>query len=186
MAARWISIIAHPFVIILVWIAAVTVHLRGIETLTENLGLVLLLVVVPNAVFMVRQVRRGAWEHVDGSRRHERFALYAVGLATVAILVGWLAWREPDSILLRGATVALALLTVSALTSRRIKVSLHVAAAALAATSLLWLRSPVGWFLAASVPLLAWSRLKLGRHRPVEVALGCAYGALAGVAIHAP
>ena len=45
------------------------------------------------------------------------------------------------------------------------------------------LGSPVGWLLAAVLPLLAWSRVALGRHRWIEVVLGAAIGAVTGLAI---
>jgi hypothetical protein len=182
--ARWVSILAHPFVMILVWITAVTMQLRGPGALAGNVGLVLVIVVVPNVVFMIRQVRRGAWGNVDASQRHERVVLYVIGLATVALLVAWLALGQDNSFLLRGSAVALALLGLSAVTSRWIKVSLHLAAAGLVGTSLLWLGSGVGWIVAAIVPPLAWSRLALARHSRLEVALGLVYGVLAGAAIH--
>ena len=58
-----------------------------------------------------------------------------------------------------------------------------MAFAALATTTLLLIGSPAGWVLLPIVPALAWSRLALRRHRPVEVAVGTVIGSLAGMAI---
>jgi membrane-associated phospholipid phosphatase len=62
-----------------------------------------------------------------------------------------------------------------------VKVSLHMAVAALAAAVLLGLGMALGWLLAAVLPLLAWARVAMGRHRWIEVALGALVGAAAGV-----
>lgn len=72
----------------------------------------------------------------------------------------------------------------AALATRWIKVSLHMAFAALAATALALFRSPIGYLLLLALPALVWSRLILGRHTPLEVALGTIIGAGAGAALH--
>jgi membrane-associated phospholipid phosphatase len=77
----------------------------------------------------------------------------------------------------------LVMVAVCAAATPRIKVSLHLATAALAAAVLLHLGSPVGWLLAALLPVLAWSRVALGRHRWIEVALGFVIGTIAGLVI---
>ena len=140
---------------------------------------------------MARQVRRGAWGTVDASRPAERPILFAVGGAGMLALLAYLAVVHPGSLLLRGALEVLAMLVVCAVLTRWIKLSLHLAAAALAATALaatalVRLGAPFGWPLVALLPLLAWSRVALGRHRWVEVALGAAIGAAAGVIVARP
>ena len=64
-----------------------------------------------------------------------------------------------------------------------IKVSLHLAFASFAATTLILLGSPVGWVLLAVIPVLAWSRLHLSRHQPNEVVLGVIVGVVAGLGL---
>ena len=113
----------------------------------------------------------------------ERPILFLVALATMAAVVGWLLLTNPQSFLIRGLLVTGALVAVSAVITRWVKVSLHMAFAAMAATAMTVMRSPVGYLLLAVVPVLAWSRLALGRHRPLEVALGAALGALAAGAL---
>ena len=60
-----------------------------------------------------------------------------------------------------------------------------MAFAALATTTLLFLGSPLGWVLLPLLPVLAWSRLTLKRHRPAEVALGLLVGVAVGYGISA-
>jgi hypothetical protein len=182
--ARWVSIVAHPFVVIAVMVVSVTMHLRGWRDALPNLGVVAGFVIVPLFVLMILQVRRGRWGNVDASNKRERPVLYGVGIAAVAALVVYLWIQDAEAFLIRGAVIVLVLLLVCAAATRRIKLSLHVAAAALAATALILLGSAVGWIIAAVVPVLIWSRLALGRHTPAELAVGLVLGAAAGVAMH--
>lgn len=182
--ARWISIVAHPFVIIAVMVMTAAARLGAPGATIRTLGVVALFSILPVGILTVYQVRRGAWKNVDASNPQDRPILFAVGMAGIVGLVCYALLRQPDSFLVRGSTGALGLLVVSAVATRWVKVSLHVAAAGLAATALILLGSMMGWYLAAVVPLLAWSRVVLGRHTPIEVAFGLAFGVLAGLAIH--
>jgi membrane-associated phospholipid phosphatase len=109
----------------------------------------------------------------------ERPILFGVALAAMAAVLGWLLLTNPQSFLIRGLLVTGAMVAVSAVITRWVKVSLHMAFAAMAATVLTVARSPVGYVLLAVVPVLGWSRVALGRHRWSEVLLGAALGALA-------
>lgn len=181
--ARWVSIVAHPFVMIAVWVAAATLRFQGYDHIATSVGLVALVVIVPNVAFMVWRVRRGAWATVDASQRAERPLLYAVGVPTLVALIVYLAIGGTHAFLLRGALIALALLVVCGITSRWLKVSLHLASAGLTATALILLGSPAGWIVAAIVPVIAWSRLTLRKHTPTELGIGLLYGVLAGAAV---
>jgi hypothetical protein len=181
--ARWISVVAHPFVLIAVWVAAATARVQGYDKIAATVGFVALVVIVPNVVFMVWQVRRGAWATVDASNRTERPLLYAAGLPTLAVLISYVVITGRHSFLLRGAIITLVLLIICAITSRWLKVSLHLASAGLTATGLVLIGSPVGWIVAAIIPALAWSRLALRKHTWMELGVGLLYGVLAGVAV---
>jgi len=141
------------------------------------------LALLPVAGLMFRQVRSGAWGNVDASDRRERPLLYSVGIGALAVLLVIQLTLRPGSFLVRGMLGVLLLLGLCAVLTRWIKVSLHLAFGGLAATALLFLGSPVGWAVAAFLPLLAWSRLSLGRHQPVEVAIGLLVGAAFGYGI---
>lgn len=177
--ARWVSIVAHPFVTTLLLVAGVEGH-RGAPAAARSVGAVALLFVLPLAVVMRRQVRRGAWGTVDASHPRERPLLYLVGGAGLLALLGYLALAQPGTPLLRGALGTLLMVAVCALATRWVKVSLHLAAASLAAAVLLGRGIPLGWVLAAVLPVLAWSRVALGRHRWIEVASGALVGTLTG------
>jgi len=182
-AARWISILAHPFVMAGLMVAVVALRRSSGDALRSAL-LVAACVIVPIAALMVLQVRRGRWSNVDASKPSERPALFLVALAGVVGALAWLFVHDPRSFLVRGMLVVAAFLLVAAILTRLgLKVSLHAAFAALAATTLCLLGSRVGYALAAVVPLVCWSRLALARHRVGELVVGLALGIAAGAVL---
>jgi hypothetical protein len=181
--ARWVSIVAHPFVMVSVMVGSAAARRNSAGEVVRSVLTVLAFTIVPVLVLMVRQVRAGAWQNVDASNPSERPILYLVaGLAFIALLA-YLALARPQSFLLNGAAATFVMLAACALATRWIKVSLHMAFAALATTTLLLIGSPVGWVLLPVVPLLAWSRLSLARHRRLEIALGTLIGVSTGLAL---
>jgi phosphatidylserine synthase len=181
--ARWVSIIGHPFVMTLVMVLGAALHFSTPRETLRTVLLVTLIALLPIAVLMIRQVRRGSWTNVDASNRAERPLLFAVGIGSLAVLLGAVLVFQPGSFLLRGMVGVLLMLAVCAVATRWIKVSLHMAFGALAMTTLLSLGSPAGWVLLAVMPALAWSRLALERHRPAEVAVGLLVGIAFGYAM---
>jgi hypothetical protein len=182
--ARWVSVIAHPFVMIAVVVCATTARTGSLSEVAINVGVVTFFVIFPIAVLMTNRVRRRAWENVDASKPEERPLRYVVGILGILLLVCFLA--ASGSPLFRGAAVTLVMLLFCAGMSRWIKVSLHVTAAALVATTLLLFGSPLGWIVLCVIPLLCWSRFALRRHSLTEIAVGFGYGVIGGVAIHFP
>ena len=178
--ARWISILAHPFVMVAV-LAAVAALRQSSASAVQSVGLVLLAVVLPVAALMVRQVRRGRWANADASNASERPTLFLVSMAGLVAAVGWLLIFEPESFLVRGLIVVAGFILIAAFLTRWVKLSLHVAFAALSATALSMIGSPVGYALVAVVPVLAWSRLVLTRHNVREVLLGLVLGVVTGI-----
>ncbi len=180
--ARWISILAHPFVMVAVLVAVTAMRQSSANAVQSEL-VVVLAVVVPIAVLMVRQVRRGRWSNVDASKPSERPALFLVALTGLVAALGWLLLNDPHSFLVRGMLVTAAFLLLAAVLTRWVKLSLHVAFAALAATALVLLGSAVGYVLAAVVPMVFWSRLVLARHSVHELLVGFALGVLTGLVL---
>ncbi len=183
MLARWVSIVGHPFVMVaaLVWVAGLRVGSSA--GAVRAVGLITALVLVPLGLLMVRQVRTGRWTNVDASRVSDRPALFTVALAALGA-VGALAYATGSaSFLVRGVVAAGGLMLLSAAVTPWVKASLHMAFAGLAGTSLALLGSGAGYGILALLPLLAWSRLALARHRPLELIIGLGLGACAGAAL---
>jgi hypothetical protein len=182
--ARWVSIIFHPFVMVGVMVGTAAGARQGGQGAVRAVALTALFTIVPMAILMWRQVRRGRWQNVDASNHAERPILYIVGGVALATLLAYLMLVRSQSFMVRGVVATLGMIMVCALATRWIKVSLHMAFAALAATTLALMRTPAGYVLLLALPLLMWSRLTLDRHSPPEVALGTIIGAGAGAAIH--
>ena len=181
--ARWLSIVGHPFVTVGVMVAAAAAR-RGQRGHTlRDLAIVMAMAVVPVAVLMIRQVRSGRWGNVDASNVAERPILYGVGVVASLCLVAYLMLAGSQPAFVRGAIGALATFAVCGIMTRWLKVSLHLAFAAFAATTLALIGSPVSWFLVPLLPALGWARVALGRHRPLEVGLGALIGAACGVIV---
>ncbi len=181
--ARWISIVAHPFVMTGVMVAGSALHFGSVRDAASALLLVGVAAILPVALLMIGQVRGGKWDNADASNRAERPILYAAGLIALAALLTYELMFRPGSFLIRGVVVVMIMLAVCAIVTRWIKVSLHMAFAALSATTLLLLGSPAGWLLLVVLPILAWSRLALSRHTVAEVASGSVAGAAAAYVI---
>ena len=180
--ARWVSIIGHPFVMAALLVAVPSLRQPSVTTVRSGL-IVVLAAIVPVAVLMVRQVRSGRWGDVDASKASERPLLFTVALAALAGALGWLYFNDPSSFLVRGTLIAAAFVFLAALLTRWVKVSLHAAFAALTATALSLIGSPVGYALVAAIPLICWSRIELGRHRTHELLVGLLLGVATGVAL---
>src|SRR5437763_1465611 len=70
---------------------------------------VALLALLPIAVLMLVQVRRGAWQNVDASNARERPALFMVSAAGLALLLAYSLAVHPQAFLVRGAIGTLAM-----------------------------------------------------------------------------
>ena len=181
--ARWVSIAGHPFVTTLVLAAAVELERNAVGAARTVIA-VAVLFVLPLALLTAVQVRRGAWSTVDASQPRERPILFAVGAVGLLAVLLYFARTQPRTPLVAGTAGVLAMVGLCAASTPWLKVSLHVAAAALAATVLLWRGIiPLGWLLVAGLPVLAWSRVALGRHQWAEVAAGLVLGAVTGTVV---
>jgi len=127
------------------------------------------------------QVRSGSWQHVDASGTKERASLngFLVALLSGSALVVWILTRRPDMpVALASAAL---LIVVAILAAPWVKISLHAAFAAFA-TVLLWsmkLAFMIGILVTGAI---MWSRLVLGRHKPVDVIAGLLVGFAIGSA----
>src|SRR3954468_16147816 len=102
--ARWISIVAHPFVMVAL-LVAVPATRQSPGSAVQSVLLIVMAVVVPIVVLMIRQVRRGRWSDADASKRSERPLLFVVTLVGMIVALGWLLFKDPQSFLIRGLIV---------------------------------------------------------------------------------
>jgi len=180
--ARWVSILAHPFVMVTLLVTGAATR-QPSPNAVRSVLLVLLAIVLPVAALMVRQVRRARWSNVDASDASERPMLFMVSMAGLAAALAWLLLNDPQSFLVRGLLVSGGFILLAAVVTRWVKLSLHVAFAALTASALSLIGSPIGTALIAVVPIVAWSRLTLARHTAHEVLIGLMLGILTGIVL---
>jgi hypothetical protein len=173
-AARLISIVGHPFVTVPSAIVVATWEADAVSK-ARILGAVLLGMLVL-ATYVVIRFRRGDFTDVDVSTREHRPGAFVVGILASGGSVLLLSASSSGPLAVRGAAVACALLIVTAVVNVRVKASLHVIFAVLAA-SIAWRSSRaagVGFF--AFALLVGWARVRYGRHTLREVAVGLALG----------
>ena len=180
LAARFISIAGHPFVLLLVLILLSPLE----RDRTSALGAALVFIVIvciPLALLMWRSVASGRWTTVDASDRDERPLLFkaSLGLGLVATAYFWLV--DHSSTIVRGFVVAAAILLLAAALNRCLKISLHVAFACFCGLILAQLRLSYGIAVLILVPPLVWSRIVLSRHVLSETVGGIFLGTLGAV-----
>jgi membrane-associated phospholipid phosphatase len=175
--AAWVSVIAHPFVLIPVLVAVVTARALPPREAAAVVALVVAGSILPMLWIIVRRVRSGAWTDHDVSVREQRTGMYPAALAISAGTVVLLYASGVAQSILRGTVAIFVLIAVSALVNTQLKVSLHTGFAAFTAVSLLAMSRPMGIAAVVVTLAVAWSRLELRRHTLPEV-LG---GALLGI-----
>ncbi len=179
--ARTVSIVGHPALLLPVAVVGVAF---GSALPANSLATVVAAAVgtaLAVMVFSIVRVRSGRWSHADASQPTERFQLN-VFLATALMVVTALSWAasQPKAVT-AGAAVCAALVVAALLLRSWLKVSLHVAFAALAAL-LWWPHHLVMLSLFVVALTVAWSRVVLGRHSRAEAMLGLVLGSAAGSA----
>jgi membrane-associated phospholipid phosphatase len=182
-AARWISILGHPFILIPALVAAVTVRRLPPEQVVRVVGIVVLVSIVPMLLLIARRVRSGAWTNYDVSVREQRAGMYPAALAIAAASVLVLAWTRVPRPILHGMIATLVLIGIAALVNLRLKISLHTAFAVFTAVALLAVSRGLGAAGLALALATAWSRLELGRHTMQEVVGGALLGAMVGAGL---
>ncbi|MFT4047222.1 MAG: hypothetical protein QM661_11085 [Solimonas sp.] len=179
--ARLLSIVGHPFVVppgTALWAA-----LRRGAGAAEIGTLVALLIVTVAvmAAYALRRVRSGRWRHMDASERAERRDLnrFSFAFLSLAATLAFFVLQRPMFAI--PLAVAAAMLLVCIAAGRRLKISHHVMFAVLPA-GWLWPDGAALCVLAALAAVVAWSRLRLGRHTAREVRGGALLG-MAGAAV---
>lgn len=172
--ARVVSVALHPFAVFVALALVAAWRLDPASLLRTAAGIAVAVAIV--WAFVLHRRHSGRWQTVDASRPHERPLLYLLALAVAGGYWWWLGGRA--SAASTGVLAVVAMLCVAGVANRWIKLSLHMASLAFAGVALLGLWPAAGAVALALLPLLGWSRLRLGRHASIEV-LG---GALLGLA----
>ncbi|MCX7032821.1 MAG: hypothetical protein NT046_02455 [Arenimonas sp.] len=179
--ARWLSILGHPLLVLPGVALAVGAASGGSR---RQLGIAALALVLLAATIQFAswwQVRRGRWQHVDASHRHERRGLNRFLLVLLAASAVFFATLSPQPALALGLACAAAMIAAGMGLAPWLKLSLHASFAVFSA-ALLWALGPTAMALGlAFAGAVAWSRWVLGRHRRRELLAGALAGAAAGL-----
>jgi hypothetical protein len=172
--ARIVSIAGHPFLLILLTVAASTRSWRWAGVIAAGM-------ILPMMVVVSRNVRRGRWSDFDVSRHEQRAGLYLLAAPLLAVSAVVLYLLGAGAAMMRGVAAAAAMLAVGFAANRFLKTSMHMMCAGYCAVLLTRLYP---WSASATVPFalaIAWSRWKLGRHTVAEIAFGLTLGVVAAM-----
>jgi membrane-associated phospholipid phosphatase len=142
------------------------------------LGLYLLLNILTPLSFLVWQLRRGSITDLDIQLREQRrnTLLVTIGGFAFTWLVMLFGGAPPALTLLAGAGM-LQWIIIFAITMRW-KVSIHSTSATGVAILILRIFGLSAVPLVISIPLIAWSRVKLRHHTPAQTIVGVILGAI--------
>lgn len=120
-----------------------------------------------------------------GGRPSPRARLSYMGLAVVTAVAGLgvLRWLGAPGAVISVVIAILVTLAVVTVTNARWGWSNHLAACAAGVAMLVVLFGVAGLWALPAVPAVAWARLTLGRHTPVELALGAVVGVVVSAAV---
>ena len=175
--ARWVSLVGSPPITVLVGIL-LGAHASADPTAWMWAATILVAVILVPILFILHLRRKGEIADLDLSVRDQRIRPILATLAGSTI-----AWLAMD---LGAAPRLLAALCVAAWTQTAIvlsvtlrwKISVHSMAAAGTAVMIWNLFGYVAAPVVAGVPLVAWSRVRLGRHTVAQTVAGALTGGI--------
>ncbi|HEV7239654.1 MAG TPA: hypothetical protein VGQ36_10470 [Thermoanaerobaculia bacterium] len=171
--ARILSAVLHPFVVAPLTVALATRNWRWTAAIAATL-------ILPLAFILIRRTRRGDWSDFDVSRREQRPGLYLAAIPLLA-LAAIVVWRLGASSGFLRSFLAIAFLFVAGLIGNRfLKISMHMMFGAFCLVIVARLYPSSLFFTLPLLAALAWSRWRLERHTPAEIAVGLLLGTAGG------
>jgi len=177
--ARFASTIGHPFAFILLLIL-LPLWVRGQLSALRVAIIVGVAGLLPLGLFMRHRHASGKWATVDASDRADRPVAYLATFAVVLPMSLYFRFVERSPALFRGCAVIALMLAIGAVLNRWIKLSGHMTFAGFSAVVLARVVPGFSVMVILFIPVLAWSRIALGRHTVPEVTIGLLLGMLAG------
>ncbi|TWP37994.1 hypothetical protein [Leekyejoonella antrihumi] len=161
----------------------VAIHAAGIQRgLLMGFVMTLCAAVLPYGLLQIG-IRRGIWSDRHMSRRDQRPAVLAIGLASNLLgLLVLLALGAPRSLFALVAGICVAVAVCLGVTLWW-KISIHTACAGGVVAALTVLVSAWSIFLNPLVVLVGWSRVTLRDHTALQVIVGGVVGYAVGVAV---
>jgi membrane-associated phospholipid phosphatase len=173
--AHWVSVMGHPFVMIVLLVLALSWTMEPAAAWRIT-GFVAAMGLVPTGWLVSRRVSGKNSKAAGASPASSRTVLYLTMLAVLVISGGYFYLVEHAEFLARGSAMTALMVVVAAVLSRWIRLSLHLAFASYSGLILAAVHLAYGLPILLLVPVLAWSRLVLGRHTLPEVIGGSVLG----------
>ncbi len=174
--ARWISRVSSPPLLAVGGTLMTAVTITGAVAWFWAVFSISFSILVPS-LFVIWLLRRGKITDFDVYVREQRFWPYMVGISCSAL--SWIVMAVAQAphifIIISGAAAGQSLLMF--LVNLRWKISVHTSGTACFAVLIWQLLGPAGATVLLAVPLVAWSRVRLGRHTVGQVTAGAALGA---------
>ena len=170
--ARFISVISNP--VLLSIPASFVLVFESREDLLYALAwtFVSILFAALLGVFVFWGVKKGVFSDFDISKRQERTPIFIfTGLLSILYFLIIFLSNGPRVLLVALGALLLGVI-IADIVNRKIKASIHLAVFSSFAVVLGILYGGIFWVLLLFVPLVAWSRVRLKRHRFLETVAG--------------
>jgi len=181
-AARLFTNVLNPFFVFTVLYALVAISEAGVPQATLYVAIELAAAAcVAGYVFLLRRRRRVGDFWLPGRRQRLVPALVLLG-TFVALLAALALLGAPGSLFLTTLSMGMASAAVAA-TTLVWKASAHSAVAGHAAVAGLLVLGPLGLLFALVLPAVLWSRIAAGDHTPAQAFVGAGAGAIFAAAL---
>ncbi len=172
--AEAVSTVFHPFVIVIP--TMVIAMLRKGIPLGHSLlwtSLAVIVMILPLVFLIYSGVRSGRYSDPSVSIREQRRTLYVVDIFFLVLLLAILVWWNAPLILVACLVAAIfSTLFASVINYRFTKLSLHSFSMAGCAMVLILTAPALGAAMVLFVPLVAWARIRLRHHTPLQILIG--------------
>lgn len=175
--AQIISIVANPLVLSSPIAFALVLKISADPYYSLIWSLVSLVFTLVIGAFVFVGMKRGIFSNFDISKRTERKPVFIFAGIIILLYFLLILILQGPMILLLGLGILLIGVVVAELINTKVKASMHLAVAT--AFSFVYAIFFGGYFWMLPlilIPAVAWSRLKLKRHTPIEVLVGTVFG----------
>jgi membrane-associated phospholipid phosphatase len=177
--ARWISHVISPHVVGVFITSAVSIQYSH-DLLTDFLWLLLLMPMlsVPPLSYLYWRVRCGALEDIYMPDRRSRIGPLVIVMSWFLCCLAFIDYYAAPLIIEIFVSATIVLVGVLSLVTLFWKISFHAATISAAATAIVLVGGSSVWPALVLIPLVGWSRVRLGRHTRRQVIFGSLIGML--------
>ncbi|OGH16573.1 MAG: hypothetical protein A3C30_05290 [Candidatus Levybacteria bacterium RIFCSPHIGHO2_02_FULL_40_18] len=170
--ANLISALSNPLVVSIPLSYSLVLKTTGEVLYAIQWTLISLFFATLVGAFVFYGVKKGFFSDIDVSKREERTRLFIFSaIISILYFVTVLTINGPRVLLFGIASLLLGIILADII-NHRIKASIHLAVFSSFSVVMGILYGGIFWVLLLVVPLVAWSRIKLRKHEPLETIVG--------------